>query len=275
MVNTDKRHRHKEGHRSRIEAARVEEAKRRRTRTVMVVVGTLAAVVAIFVAVTVTRNDDQEVQAGDRTTTTAGPTSVPGVSLPSPPDGQTLEGATPCPEGDVKRTVAFEQAPPVCIDPKETYRATVTTSKGPIVIALDPAQSPTAVNNFVVLARYHYYDGLPFHRIVSGFVDQTGSSGRPDYPSGGPGYSLPDEDPKVPYEKGTVAMAVGGEQVSGSQFFFTIDPTPLEGGGYPILGKVTEKSLAVVEEINSFGSETEGGEPTEVVTIEQVEISGP
>ena len=279
MATTEKRRRHKEGHRSRVEAAQEAASKRRRTRTVAVVLGGLIAVILIFVAVTVTSNDeDQPVTAGNSTSSSApaSSSSTPaGVQLPTPPDGRTITGATPCPGPDEKRAIAFKQAPPTCIDAKQTYQATVTTSEGPIVIDLDPTQSPIAVNNFVVLARYHYFDGVPFHRIVPGFVDQTGSSGRPDLGTGGPGYSLPDEKPKKPYEVGTVAMASGGEKVSGSQFFFTLDPKPLADGGYPILGKVTEPGLKIVETINGFGTPSEGGEPTKVVTIDKVEISGP
>lgn len=274
MVNTDKRQRHKEGHRSRVEAAREAEVRRRRRRTIAVVGTALVAVAAVFAVVIATGDDDddQKVTAGATSTAPATTAAPAGVSLPTPPDGRTIDAPTPCPKENEERAIAFEEAPPRCIDPKKAYRATITTSKGEIVVDLDAAQSPIAVNNFVVLSRYHYYDEVPFHRIVTGFVDQTGSSGRPDFGTGGPGYTLPEEKPTKPYEEGTVAMAQG-EEVSGSQFFFTLDPAPLEGGGYPILGKITEESLAVVKEINTLGSESENGEPTAVVTIDEVEIS--
>ena len=105
----------------------------------------------------------------------------------------------------------------MCIDPSKEYRATIETSEGQVVVMLDAAQSPKTVNNFVVLALYHYFDGLPFHRNAAGFVDQTGSSGVPDWGSGGPGYDLTEEKPTKPYEAGTVAMA-RADKVSGSQF---------------------------------------------------------
>ena len=58
----------------------------------------------------------------------------------------------------------------MCIDPAKRYTATMVTSKGTMTIALDPVAAPKTVNNFVFLARYHYYDGIVFHRIIPGFV---------------------------------------------------------------------------------------------------------
>ena len=74
----------------------------------------------------------------------------------------------------------------MCIDPAHRYTAEIVTSKGTIVIALDAVSAPRTVNNFVFLARYHYYEGIVFHRVIPGFMlqggDPTGTG------SGGPGY---------------------------------------------------------------------------------------
>ena len=107
----------------------------------------------------------------------------------------------------------------MCIDAKKTYVATMKTSQGDIVIALDPTHAPKAVNNFVVLARYHFYDGTTFHRIVPGFVDQGGGIGA-DPGTSGPGYDLPFEKPFRQYAAYDVAMAASSAGPSGSQFFF-------------------------------------------------------
>ena len=69
-----------------------------------------------------------------------------------------------------KKYTAAEQV----IDPAKRYIATITTDRGDIVIALDPARAPKSVNNFVFLARDGFYDGLTFHRIVDDFVIQGG-----------------------------------------------------------------------------------------------------
>ncbi|MDC0350020.1 peptidylprolyl isomerase, partial [bacterium] len=79
----------------------------------------------------------------------------------------------------------------MCIDPAKTYIATMKTSMGDLTIALYPDIAPKTVNNFVFLARYKYYDGLVFHRIINGFMCQGGcpqGSGM-----GGPGYRFDDE----------------------------------------------------------------------------------
>jgi len=277
MVNPDKRQRHKAGHRSRVEEARLAAAKARRRRTIIGVVGVLGVIVAIVVAISITTDDDQEVATENSSTTSSPeptPSSAPGAELPEPVAGATIEGETPCPaiDGAAERTTQFAQAPPTCIEAATTYMALVKTSEGDITITLDDDQSPAAVNNFVVLSRYKYFDGLPFHRIVTGFVNQTGSSGVPDYGSGGPGYDLPEENPTREYAPGDVAMA-RSDTVSGSQFFFTIDPTSLNASPtYPILGTVTA-GQDVVEAINALGSGAEDGAPTEIVTIDSIAIT--
>jgi cyclophilin family peptidyl-prolyl cis-trans isomerase len=107
------------------------------------------------------------------------------------------------------------------IDRSKIYRVTVTTSRGPIIMDLDPDLAPNTVNNFVGLARQGYYDGLTFHRVVPEFVIQGGcpeGSGR-----GGPGYKFADEPVHGEYTLGAVAMANAGPDTNGSQFFVCID----------------------------------------------------
>jgi cyclophilin family peptidyl-prolyl cis-trans isomerase len=132
---------------------------------------------------------------------------------------------TECPEADGSspQKQQFGGPPPMCIDPTKTYTATMVTSKGSMTIALDPAGAPKTVNNFVVLARYHYYDGVGFHRVIPGFMLQGGDpegTGR-----GGPGYRFEDELPKPGrYEMGSLAMANAGPNTNGSQFFIVSGP---------------------------------------------------
>ncbi|MCY4663517.1 MAG: peptidylprolyl isomerase, partial [Acidimicrobiaceae bacterium] len=133
--------------------------------------------------------------------------------------------ATPCPAEDGSSPVRrkFQQPPSMCIDASKRYTATMDTSMGSMSIALDPATAPQTVNNFVVLARYHYYDGVNFHRIINGFVCQGGDpegSGR-----GGPGYRFADELPKPGrYEIGSPALANAGPHTQGSQLFIINRP---------------------------------------------------
>lgn len=179
---------------------------------------------------------------------------------------------TECPEADGSspKKRRFDGPPPMCIDPEKAYTAEMVTSKGTMVIALDAAAAPKTVNNFVVLARYHYYDGIIFHRVIPGFMLQGGDpegSGR-----GGPGYRFADELPKPGrYEIGSLAMANAGQNSNGSQFFIVSGSS---GVGLPpqysLFGKVV-KGLDVVSAIEAAGSPS--GAPKEKVVIESVTIT--
>jgi peptidyl-prolyl cis-trans isomerase B (cyclophilin B) len=141
-----------------------------------------------------------------------------------------------------QRANSFKAAPPMTIDAKKSYVATLTTSKGNIVVALDASAAPQTVNNFVFLANQGFYDGLTFHRVVQGFVIQGGDPLGTG--TGGPGYTVPAEI-KLPHVEGAIAMARLGDQQnpqrasSGSQFYITLAPTPNLDGAYTAFGKVT------------------------------------
>jgi cyclophilin family peptidyl-prolyl cis-trans isomerase len=159
----------------------------------------------------------------------------------------------------------------MCIDPEKRYTATMVTTKGTLTIALDPLAAPKTVNNFVVLARYHYYDGVRFHRIIPGFVIQGGDpegTGR-----GGPGYRFEDELPKPGrYELGSLAMANAGPNTNGSQFFIISGPAGMRlPPQYSLFGKVVD-GLDVVAALDAVGSPG-AGTPREKVGMETVTIS--
>jgi cyclophilin family peptidyl-prolyl cis-trans isomerase len=158
----------------------------------------------------------------------------------------------------------------MCIDPSKRYTATMQTSMGSMNIALDAVMAPNTVNNFVVLARYHYFDGIVFHRIINGFMCQGGDptgTGR-----GGPGYKFADELPAPGrYEVGSLAMANSGPDTNGSQFFII---SGANGVGLPpqysLFGKVVS-GLEVVDAMQKV--DTAGGDrPKADVVIESVTI---
>ena len=158
----------------------------------------------------------------------------------------------------------------MCIDPEHRYSAEMVTSKGAMRISLDAIAAPVTVNSFVFLARYHYFDGVVFHRIIPGFVLQGGDptgSGR-----GGPGYRFNDELPKPGrYEIGSLAMANAGPNTNGSQFFVISGPQGVAlPPSYSLFGKVVS-GLDVVASIDAVGSRS--GTPKETVTIESVTIT--
>jgi cyclophilin family peptidyl-prolyl cis-trans isomerase len=284
VTSEDKRQRHKDGHRSRMEAAREAQARADRRRLITTVVVGVLAVVLIVAAIMLTGGDEGEDTADSTSTsldTSSTDTTIEGaattISLPAPPEGSAVDGDTECPpaDGAEARVASFTAPPPTCIEEGDDLVADVTTSAGSFTIDLDEEGAPTMVNNFVVLARYRFFDGLPFHRLIPGFMAQTGSSGTPDYGSGGPGYDMPDEEKPEEgyvYTAGDVAMA-RSDTVSGSQFFIVATD---EGAAhltpdYPLFGKVTE-GQDIVEVIASQGDAVSNGAPTALVTLESVTI---
>jgi peptidyl-prolyl cis-trans isomerase A (cyclophilin A) len=127
-------------------------------------------------------------------------------------------------------------------------RATIETGKGTIVIELYNDQAPKTVANFIKLANQGFYNGIIFHRVIPGFMVQTGDptgTGR-----GGPGYTFADEfSPTLRHEgPGVLSMANAGPNTNGSQFFITLAATPWLDGKHAIFGRVVE-GQAVVDAI--------------------------
>ncbi len=157
------------------------------------------------------------------------------------------------------------------IDPAKRYTATMDTSMGTMVIALDPIKAPKTVNSFVFLALNHYFDGIIFHRIINGFVCQGGDptgTGR-----GGPGYRFDDELPKAgEYKIGSFAMANAGPNTNGSQFFIISGPDGCRlPPAYALFGQVV-KGLEVVEAMQNVPTAA-GDRPKTDVVINSVTIT--
>ena len=150
-----------------------------------------------------------------------------------------------------QRADYYRARPDVTIDTDKTYRATIQTGKGDIVVSLDAGASPQHVNNFIFLSNEGFYNGLIFHRVEPGFVIQGGDplgAGQ-----GGPGYTVPGEF-SLKHVEGALAMARLPDQVnpdresSGSQFYITLAPTEFLDGEYSVFGRV-EQGMDVVRSI--------------------------
>ena len=130
------------------------------------------------------------------------------------------------------------ECPPFEIDPGKQYIATLHTEKGDVVLQLFADKAPMAVNSFVFLARHGWYDGITFHRVIEGFVAQTGDPSGSG--AGNPGYLFANEyHPSLKFDQaGVLAMANSGPDTNGSQFFITYGPATHLDGGYTIFGKV-------------------------------------
>lgn len=267
-----KRERQREGRQARVAAAQAEHKRRQRFRTIRNFGLLVGFIVAVIFAISWWSGGDDKPAA--TSSSSAPPTTDVAVTIPDP--GATLTGDTPCPaaDGTSPRTTTFAKAPPMCIDSTKTYTAKIDTSEGDITITLDAKGAPATVNNFVVLSRYHFFEGVAFHRIIPGFVDQVGDATGPTPGTGGPGYTIPDELPTSaePYPEGTVAMANNSApDTGGSQWFIVIGAG---GSGltpsYSVLGTVTS-GLDVAIKINEAG--TDAGTPTKAITIDSMSIT--
>lgn len=165
----------------------------------------------------------------------------------------------------------WKNPPEMEIDLQKGYTAVVKTSEGDISIELFSADAPKTVNNFVFLARQGYYRDVIFHRVIKGFMIQTGDPTGTG--TGGPGYKFADEPVRRQYTKGTVAMANAGPNTNGSQFFIVHGASAGLPPNYTIFGAVTD-GLEVVDAIATAPTKP-GGErssPQNPAKIESVEI---
>lgn len=287
-MGTAKRERQKQGRQARIAQAQAQAAKRKRLRNGVLLGVLVVVLIGASLAVGAGSDDDDDVTATATTSTTLDPlgsTSTPTetpstITVTIPPAGEAITGETPCPEADGSspRTTSFERAPVGCLEDGVTYSATIATTLGDITVELDQAAAPETVNSFVALARYHYYDGVAFHRIIPGFMIQGGDAVGPSPGAGGPGYTLPDElppadgDPLVNYAAGTLAMANSGPNTSGSQFFIMATGNSGLDPDYSVFGRVTA-GQDVVDAINQLGDAASNGTPTAEVNITSVTIT--
>ncbi len=144
--------------------------------------------------------------------------------------------AEPTPKG----ALSWSEPPAITIDTAKQYEAVLQTEKGSIRLQLFDDQAPKTVNNFVFLARQGYYDNVTFHRVLPGFMAQTGDPTGTG--SGGPGYKFEDEfSPDLKHDsEGIVSMANSGANTNGSQFFITYAPQTHLDNLHTVFGKVIE-----------------------------------
>ncbi|MCB0420642.1 MAG: peptidylprolyl isomerase [Bdellovibrionales bacterium] len=153
-------------------------------------------------------------------------------------------------------------------------------------IRLDHKRTPITVSNFIGLAKgttevtlpgeskpktdHKFYDGLIFHRVISGFMIQGGCPKKDG--TGGPGYQFADEiNSSLRHDKGVISMANAGKNTNGSQFFITLDPTPHLDGRHAVFGKVVE-GMDIVEKIGKLPTSPGNDKPLKEVKIKSVTI---
>ena len=217
------------------------------------------------------------------------------IAAPLPSSAQVATSAGPC------HYRPGDPAPPgkgfgLPADPSPTPRAgtvvvTLETSQGPIPLTLNRAQAPCTVQSFVFLAQRTFFDGTPCHRLTTDDTLKVLQCGDPTgLGSGGPGYTIPDENPTgltpapgvsagtVIYPTGTVAMANDGTPHSGgSQFFLVYGDSELTPS-YAVFGTVSAAGLSTLDKV-ATGGVTAGQSPTDgrpnlAVTIAGASVAG-
>ncbi|QXC60040.1 peptidylprolyl isomerase [Aquihabitans sp. G128] len=271
-MGTEKRERQKANREARLAAEAAAEARKRRIRFIRNAVILTIVIIAVGFALAGCSSDssDGTVAAGDGEAST----SAAYGTGDCPPEG-----------GSAKPVVTFTVAPKKCIDLAKTYTAAVTTTEGSFSLRFDTKRTPLTTNNFVVLARYGYFDGTDLFRTEAGSgIIQGGSPHTQDNSDPGPGYTIPDEGlpfSSADYAAGTIAMARTSAPNSASGQFFLLaneggaylgDKAQLgpDAGSYAVFGTVTE-GIDVLEKIAAL--DTGAGAPSKQVTIQKVAIS--
>ena len=169
----------------------------------------------------------------------------------------------------------------------DTPTATLHTSNGDITVRLFPNEAPQTVANFTGLATGEqsysepnakggssgpFYDGTIFHRVIAGFMLQTGDptgTGR-----GGPGYKFADEfHPDLAFDRPyLLAMANSGPNTNGSQFFITVGRTPHLTRKHTIFGEVADADSRAVVDAIATTKVARNDKPVQPITINSVTV---
>ncbi|RIL06326.1 MAG: peptidylprolyl isomerase [Proteobacteria bacterium] len=155
---------------------------------------------------------------------------------------------------------------------------------GEIRIALRADVAPKTVENFTKLATTNFYDGITFHRVIPGFMIQTGDPLSRDRDPrndgrGGPGYRIDDEPSGIRHVRGVVSMANSGPNTGGSQFFILVGDAAHLDGRHTAFGRVVEgmdvADRIVAVERDQYGRWGPEDRPREDVVIESTAVEPP
>jgi cyclophilin family peptidyl-prolyl cis-trans isomerase/predicted small lipoprotein YifL len=235
-----------------------------------------AALVAALVSVT---SCGSKQKAGPETGAPAESTAAPTAQLARPPapiDDPAIQQIdqfitdAKIDKGNPNWKTSLPKPPQATFDAAHSYYARIVTNKGEMLVKLMPRVAPMHVSSFIYLARLGFYDGVPFHRVIKGFMAQTGcplGTG-----TGNPGYQMDGEfSDTVKHDRpGRLSTANAGPGTDGSQFFLTFVPYPSLDGNYTIYGQVTE-GLDVLKKLEAAGASGDGP-PTEPLKMEKVTI---
>jgi cyclophilin family peptidyl-prolyl cis-trans isomerase len=271
-----------------VAAARAQQQRRQRLRTVRNIAIAAVVIVGVIFFLSTRGGDDKSTVTASGSS--ASGSSTTGTTVPPAPFAFGT-GACPAVDGSSPRTIDFTAAPQKCIDDGKTYTATFDTTAGKIVVKLDTTTTPGTANNFIVLARYHYYDGTTFFRASTSIgILQGGAPHDNSVADKGPGYTLQDEGFDYESLAATGGRAHGGPYSYGpgdlvmarkpipngasAQFFFavTAQASGLDSEGvYVKFGTTTEGTDALLSILNSSPGADQPPNPP--VTINTVTIT--
>ena len=160
----------------------------------------------------------------------------------------------------------------------ENTIALISTNFGDIKLKLFDKDAPNTVQNFVKLSKSGFYDNVKFHRVIKGFMIQSGDPNSKDNNwlddgTGGPGYSFPDEINSHKIINGTLAMANSGPNTNGSQFFIlTGESAPWLDGKHTVFGEIIEGMDIVLKIENIKTDKSKNDHPIQDIIIKKIEI---
>jgi peptidyl-prolyl cis-trans isomerase B (cyclophilin B) len=239
------------------------QRRRKRARIIAAVLAVVVVAGVVVGSIAITNRG-----GGNDSASTATPSSV----------AQLVKGCAVAPATPTSAP-SYSAAPPESLTAGTTYTAHLDTNCGEVTIDLYADKAPQTVNSFVNLAANGYFTNSPCHRLTTEGLyvlqcgDPTGTG------SGGPGYTVPDENLPAEgdnnYPAGTVAMANAGANTGGSQFFLVYKDTTLSPA-YTVFGKITG-GLDILQNIAAAGtSGTSGdGAPLQPVSLKTVTITTP
>jgi peptidylprolyl isomerase len=167
-------------------------------------------------------------------------------------------------------TAALAQGAPAGLDPQNTIF--LDTTYGRVVIKLRPDLAPKHAERIKTLAREKFYDNVPFHRVIAGFMAQTGDGQRGDGTGGSKYPNLPAEFSNVPFKRGIVGMArATNPNSANSQFFIMFAEQSGLNGQYTVIGEVVS-GMAAVDKIKK-GAEADNGTVTNPDRIVRMQVA--
>jgi cyclophilin family peptidyl-prolyl cis-trans isomerase len=283
-VPSDKRARQKAGRQERLEQERQRAKRNKQLRRGAIIAVIVVVVVGLIYYI---QSSNSSKKSSTTTTTHAATTTTSSsatAAAQATANAAAVAAGCPASPSTQVNTLSWPSAPAMTIDTSKNYVATVKTTAGTFTIDLDAAKTPQTVNNFVFLAEKGYYHCVIFHRVIPGFMDQTGdptgtgTGGASASSKGQPGYTIPDELPATAnpqYPLGSVAMAnTGTANTGGSQFFIVTGPTGESlPPTYSLFGQVPSTDMAVPNLINSQGTPGSGVPPKVTQRILSITIT--